>query len=149
MPNRRSTAGGSSSRSPKFKVVVAFEDNSASVNAMKTCEYVISQLGGDVEVRRKVVNFDRPRNPRILAAAARDAAAADMVIVSTRGESQLPSEMEKWMQDWSGHRSTDEGALVAIVNSGGIGAESGVRAHLADVARKANMDFFSSKVAAL
>lgn len=135
---------GNSRQEPRFKVVVAFDKTESSERALSTCEYVISQLGGGIRVRRKVLSFDGARRPRALAAAARDAAGADMVIVSTHEDSQLPAEMEKWMQNWSHQRSTDEGALVAILGRGGSGA---VRDHLADVARQAHMDFFSSESA--
>jgi len=142
MQNRRFPTTGSLSRAPKFKVVVAFDDNMASASAMKTCEYVISQLGDEIQVRRKVVDFNHPTDARKLAAAAKDAASADMVIVSTGESARLPSTMQAWMDSWSGKRSADEGALVAILKPSGE-----VRDQLASVARQAHMDFFSSEMA--
>lgn len=131
---------------PQFKVVVAFDNTASSARALETCEYVVSQLGGDVRVCRKIVNFDGAPTRRSLAAATREAARADMVIVSTHEDSHLPSEMEKWMHDWSLRRSTEEGALVAILDRG---RNSAVRSQLADVARQAHMDFFSSEGAGM
>jgi hypothetical protein len=138
---------------PKFNVVVAFDDQeTSSTSAMRTCDYVISQLGGDIQVRRKVVSFEKPTTPRSRAAAAKDAARADMVIVSTRDQAKLPSEMQAWMDDWSSQRSGEEGALVAILNrkdqkQNRAEQPSGIREQLAQLAQQMNMDFFSSEVA--
>lgn len=141
MQNRRFTTESAASRSRNFKVVVAF-DNSTSSPALKTCEYVIQQLGEDIQVRRKLVDFNEESTPQRRAASARDAAKADMVIVATRDE-KLPDSMQQWLDLWAEKRSTDEGALVALVN----GSANGVRDRLANVARRAHMDFFSSEVA--
>jgi hypothetical protein len=149
IPRSSSTAD----TTPKFNVVVAFDDQeTSSTSALRTCDYVISQLGGDIQVRRKVVNFERPTTPRARAAAAKDAARADMVIVSTREQAQLPSEMQAWMDEWSSQRSAEEGALVAIVNrkdkkEARADRSVGVREQLAQMAQQMNMDFFSSEVA--
>ena len=146
MQNRRFTPEGGPSRARHFKVVVAFDDSAASSPALKTCEYVIQQLGEDIEVRRKIVDFNEAKTPRRRAAAARHAATADMVIVAAREGEQLPTSMEEWVEEWAGNRSTHEGALVAIVNNPGRKRRGGVRDRLASVARQANMDFFSSEI---
>jgi hypothetical protein len=145
MQNRRFSLDSAASRSRNFKVVVAFDDTATSSPALKTCEYVISQLGDDIQVRRKIVDFNAT-TPQRRAAAARDAAKADMVIVSTREDEELPASMQEWIDEWSTNRATDEGALVAILNRSTSGAAPRVRARLANVARQAHMDFFSSEV---
>src|SRR3954465_5059496 len=53
MQNRRFTTESAAPRSCNFKVVVAFDDSATSSPALKTCEYVIQQLGNDIQVRRK------------------------------------------------------------------------------------------------
>src|SRR3954470_15578328 len=114
--HRRFSTSRAAERPHQFKVVVAFDDYGASSSsAMKACDYVMQQLG-DIQVRRRVVNINQARTPRSLAAAARDAARADMVIVSTRDGSELPGEMQRWLDEWSAKRSADEGALVAILS---------------------------------
>jgi len=125
---------------------VAYDDTATSSPALKTCDYVIQQLGGDIQVRRKIVDFNQT-TPQRRAAAARDAAKADMVIVATREEEELPASMQEWIDEWSANRATDEGALVAILNRGERNGSGGrVRDQLASVARQAYMDFFSSEV---
>jgi hypothetical protein len=147
MQNRRFSTESAASRSRNFKVVVAFDDMATSSPALKTCEYVIQQLGNDIQVRKKVLDFKRENTPQRRAAAARDAAKADMVIVATREDEQLPLPMQEWMDEWAANRSTDEGALVAILNhSTRTPRGGGVRDRLANVARQAHMDFFSSEV---
>lgn len=136
----------SGSRARNFKVVVAYDGNAASSPALKTCEYVIQQLGEEIEVRRKVLDFNQI-TPRRRVAAARDAAKADMVIVATRENEELPTPMQEWMDEWATNRSAKEGALVAILNRAQRpGAGPRVRDQLASVARQAHMDFFSSEV---
>jgi hypothetical protein len=136
----------------KFNVVVAFDNSSASSSsALKTCDYVISQLGGDVPVRRRIVNLERNTNRRTRAAAARDAAGADMVIVSTKEGAEIPAEMKEWLDEWTNQRSADEGALVAIINRASAERQrvsSAVKDQLATLAQQMHMDFFSSEVAA-
>ena len=135
----------------RFNVVVAFDNSSASSSsALRTCDYVISQLGGDVAVRRRVVNLERPSTPRTLAAAARDAAGADMVIVSTKEAAELPVQVKAWLDEWTQKRSADEGALVAIFNRASAPTKrvsTAVKDQLATIARQMHMDFFSSEVA--
>jgi hypothetical protein len=144
MQNRRFSPETGLSRSRNFKVVVAFDDTATGSSALKTCDYVIQQLGEDVQVRRKVVDLNQT-TPQRRAAAARDAANADMVIVATLEEERLPKSMQEWMDQWATNRLADEGALVAILNHGAL-SRGGVRAHLASVAKQARMDFFSSEV---
>src|SRR3954452_16466829 len=110
MQNRRFTTTGAPSRQRNFKVVVAFDNSSASSPALKTCDYVIEKLGADVPVRRKIIDFNRD-TPRRRAAAARDAARADMGIVATDEDQQLPLPMQEWVDEWAANRSTQEGAL--------------------------------------
>jgi hypothetical protein len=145
MQNRRFSTDGAASRSRNFKVVVAFDDTATSSPALKTCEYVISQLGDDIQVRRKIVDLNST-TPQRRAAAARDAAKADMVIVATREDEELPASMQEWIDGWAANRATDEGALVAILNRSRSGTAPRVRDQLASVARQAHMDFFSSEV---
>ena len=147
MQNRRFTTESGASRSRNFKVVVAFDDSATSSPALKTCEYVIQQLGEDIQVRRKVVDLNQVSTPQRRAAAARDAAKADMVIVGTRDGADLPGPMEAWMGQWTAKRSTNEGALVVILNRSS-NSTRGVKDRLASVARQAHMDFFSSEIAA-
>src|SRR6476469_6604485 len=109
MQNRRFSTEGALSRARNFKVVVAFDDTATSSPALKTCEYVIQQLGNDIQVRRKIVDLNQD-TPRRRAAAARDAAKADMVIVATRQEEHLPASLQEWMDQWTTNRSADEGA---------------------------------------
>jgi hypothetical protein len=70
-----------------------------------------------------------------------------MVIVATREREQLPLPMQEWMDEWAANRSTDEGALVAILNrSTRPTNRNTVRDRLANLARQAHMDFFASEV---
>jgi hypothetical protein len=146
MQSRRLTVASAAPRPRNFKVVVAFDDSAASSPALKTCDYVIQQLGDGIQVRRKIVDFNQDTTPQRRAAAARDAAKADMVIVATREDKKLPRPMEEWVDEWAANRSADEGALVAILNRSANNDGSGVRDRLANVARQAHMDFFSSEV---
>lgn len=144
-------ATSSIDRAPKFNVVIAFDDaESSSSAALRTCDYVISQLGGDIQVRRKVVNFDPAASPKTRAAAAREAAHADMVILSTRDHKELPFEMQAWLDEWSSQRDAEEGAFVAIFNraKGTTPPRNGLRDQLAQLARQMHMDFFSSEAMA-
>lgn len=104
-------------------------------------------------VRRRVVNLERAVSPRTRAAAAREAARADMVIVSTREAAEIPAHMKQWLNEWTQQRSSEEGALVAVLNRAkkrkkANRVETPVRDHLAGLAEQMHMDFFSSEVAA-
>lgn len=143
-PQRRFTLDLSPEKGPKFNVVVAYDDDTASSPALKTCDYVIKQLGSGVPVRRTVINLRQQSDRR---SAARTAASADMVIVSADEHRELSPEMREWLDEWTGHRSTEEGALVAILNRrGSEPVRSDLREQLRQVATAAHMDFFSSEV---
>lgn len=136
----------SSDKAPKFNVVVAYDDDTASSPALRTCDYVIKQLGVDVPVRRTVINL-RQKTDRH--SAARSAARADMVIVSADEHRDLSPEMREWLDEWTTQRSAeDEGALVAILNRRrSEPVREDLREEFRKVASAAHMDFFSSEIA--
>jgi len=71
--------------------------------------------------------------------AAKDAAAAEIIIISAHGGRELPGEVKSWIEMWLGYK-TEASALVALFD-----IETDInpaRAYLADIASRAQIEFF-------
>lgn len=132
---------GSSDRdiNSAINVVIAYEDLETGKRAMKTYEYMVRQLGEQCLFANQMWKFDALSVPKLKDIAAKDAAAAEIIIISAQGGRDLPAEVKTWIEMWLGYK-TEASALVALFDS-----ESDfnpARAYLADIASRAQIEFF-------
>ena len=127
--------------SSAFNVVIAYEDFETGKHAKKTYDYLAEHLGRDCQFSQQMWKFDVLAVPKLRDIAARDAAAADIIIVSAHGTNPLPDEVTSWIQMWlaEGCRAI---ALVALFDSEEY-LDNPARAQLAAAARRGGMEFFS------
>lgn len=128
-----------------LRVVVVYEDTATHVRAQHTYDYLVAHAGSEINLQFSWWSFDLLREARWAKEAAQMAAAADLVIFSTRSERELPAEVKTWIESWTARRAGRPGAIAAIFSSpraetAGI---SGRRVYLQNAAKNAGMDFLA------
>jgi hypothetical protein len=134
-------AFGSSDReaNPALNVVIAYEDLETGKRAMKTYEYMVQQLGDQCLFADQMWKFDVLAVPKLKEIAAKDAAAAEIIIVSAHEGNELPAQVKAWIEMWTAYK-TEASALVALFD--GETETNPIRTYLAEVARRAGIEFF-------
>ena len=127
-----------------INVVIAFEDAAAGKHAEAFYEHLKERLGAEFEFTRYQWSFVLLQDPDVRDAAAHDAAVADIVIVTTHGDAELPDYVDNWFQAWVG-RNAGPMALVALFDRLPVNVETReeVRSGLARIAQTGGMDFFA------
>jgi len=132
------------SRSPPtpFNVVIMYEDFGTGTRAKKALDYVAEEMGNDLEFRYSLWRLDVLQDPKldVLTAPALDE--ADLVIISLRGDRQLPAKIRAIIDERLAQTANHECALVALFESTPSATRSSVYACLANLARQHRLDFF-------
>jgi len=125
-----------------FNILIAYQNLETGKHAKNTYDFLVKNLGADCHFTNEMWKFEVLGIPHLQEIAAKDAAKADIIIISCDG-TQLPHEVSAWIERWLSqpHHAF---ALVAMFNSP---AEQGevrneVRSYLAGVAKRGNMEFF-------
>jgi hypothetical protein len=122
-----------------LNVVIAYEDLETGKRAIKTYEYILQQLGDQCLFSNQMWKFDVLNVPKLKEIASKDAAAADIIIVSAHEGKPLPAEVIAWTEQWLSYK-TQASALVGLFGNESI--DKPVRNYLAEVARRAKIEFF-------
>jgi len=126
---------------PVFNVVIAYEDFETGKRAMKTYDYLVQHLGDDCTFKNQMWKFDVLAVPKLREMAVKDAAAADIIVVSAHGSGDLSDAVKAWVDRWiAGERNAI--ALVGLFDTD-MYFENPARRYLAETARRAGMEFFS------
>jgi hypothetical protein len=127
-----------------INVVIAFEDANAGKHAEAFYDHLKERLGAEFEFTRYQWSFTLLQDPQVRDAAAHDAATADIVIITTHGDSELPEYIDSWFQAWVG-RNAGPMALVALFDRqpSTVELREEVRSSLARIAQTGGMDFFA------
>jgi hypothetical protein len=127
-----------------INVVIAFEDAAAGKHAEGFYERLKERLGRAFEFTRYQWSFALLQDPGVRDAAAQDATMADIVIIATHGDTDLPEHVDYWFQAWVG-RNASPMALVVLFDrpTGNPETREDVRSSLARIAQTGGMDFFA------
>src|SRR5579862_6505421 len=87
-----------------LNVVIAYEDLETGKRAMKTYDYLVEHLGDQCLFTNQMWKFDVLAVPKLRDIAAKDAVAADIIIVAAHEGNELPAEVKAWISN--GSRST-------------------------------------------
>jgi hypothetical protein len=110
--------GGKLPAKPSFKVFIACDNHLALLQARKVQHQVEALCAGEMEVWQVVWNFSLLRHSELREHATREAAAAEMVVLSLCGTSELPGHVKRWMEGLPSRRRRGEAALVALTGPG-------------------------------
>ena len=122
-----------------LNVVIAYEDLETGKRAMKTYEYMVQQLGDECLFANQMWKFDVLAVPKLKEIAAKDAVAAEIIIISAHEGTPLPKEVRAWIDTWVTY-GTHASALVGLFGKESV--DNPVREYLAEVARLAQIEFF-------
>lgn len=122
-----------------LNVVIAYEDLETGKRAIKTYEYMVEQLGSQCLFSNQMWKFDVLAVPKLREIAAKDAAAAELILISAHEGKPLSKDVKAWIDLWLSY-NTQASALVGLFGTEGV--ESPVRNYLADVAKRAGIEFF-------
>jgi hypothetical protein len=129
---------------PTFNVVIAYEDFETGKQAKRTFDVLAEQLKNDCRFTNQMWKFDVLNIPNLREMAAKDAAMADIVIISCRAKEELAPEVKSWIELWLAEQSQTI-ALVALLDSSpGFPMEAPkLRRYLSEVAVRGGMEFFA------
>jgi hypothetical protein len=128
---------------PIFNVVIAYEDFETGKQAKETYDFLVNNLRHECRFENQMWKFDVLSIPKLREMAAKDALMADIIIISCRGAHELSPDVKAWIDSWTDGRSN----AIALVGLFGKDIEdsdnNSIRDYLADVARRARMEFFA------
>jgi hypothetical protein len=125
-----------------IKIVIAYDNAATALRAEAIYERLAQRLGDDFDFEQRLWRFDVLEEETLRAEAAKDAADADIVIVATKDDHQLPEGVQSWLES-SLQQHAGGAALVALLEH----ASPPVQPYLEDVARRGGMDFFAQSSA--
>jgi hypothetical protein len=133
---------------PVFRVVIAYDDFAAGKRAMDTCNFLVSQFAGEIELKSSMWKFDVLRSTNLNQLAVDDAVEADVIIVANGRESGLPEEVKGWVNTWVPRKHDPAAALVALLDFTGDDTRESAMAHafLEGAAATAKIDFLVQEI---
>jgi hypothetical protein len=128
---------------PTINVVIAYEDFEAGKYAKNTYDFLVERLGSECQFANQMWKFDVLGIPKLREMAAKDAATADIIIISCHG-GDLSNQVKAWIELWLSEEIHPI-ALVALFGRESSDAEhtKAVRSYLTSVARRGRMEFFA------
>lgn len=129
---------------PTLNVVIVYEDFTAGKHAKETYDYLVHQLGHDFEFYNQMWKFDVLGIPKMREMAVKDAAASDLIIVSTHGVGELPAEVRIWVDEWAANKGHARALVTLVDRPKDLFAEdASIRTYLQAAARRAGVAFFA------
>ena len=123
-----------------LNVVLVFEDADAGKHAQAFYDHLRERLGTEFDFTRYQWSFSLLEDVHVREAAAHDAATADIVIITTHGDAEIPDHVRTWFQAWVG-RNASPMALVALFDRPASRKE--LRSELELIAQTGGIDFFA------
>jgi hypothetical protein len=129
---------------PVFSVVIVFEDFNTGKRAKRAYDFLVANLTREWRVISHMWKFEVLGIPELREMAANDAAIANLIIVSSRGDRELPADVKDWIEMWQGDKG-EPVALVALFDQPPELAEHAqtTQAYLERVAKRERMEFFT------
>jgi hypothetical protein len=130
-------------KSKHFVVSGVHEDSATGARADEFCRTLSQCLGRNCELTKELWLLTELRTASLRAIAAKEAASADLVIISVHHGEKLPTEVKSWVDLWlkqKGRRST---VLLALFDPPYLGTSSSIQACLQQAAERGNMEFLA------
>jgi hypothetical protein len=104
--------------SSQFEVCLAYQDLSTGLLARRFLSNLLQRSEMGNEFGLTLWNFSMFHLPEIRDQAAINASAADLTILSLRGDIPVERETENWLMQWIARRSDNECALAVLIHHG-------------------------------
>jgi hypothetical protein len=131
-------------KGPTLRTVVAYEDSEAGQHARNVCDYLIERLGPNCRLIGPMWGFDVLGIPECRELAAKGAASADIIILSSHGLGDLPGDVKAWIELWLRDKG-DLQTLVALFDRPRNQPDQywPIQDYLASVAERGQIRFFA------
>jgi hypothetical protein len=126
-----------------FSVVIAYEDFETGIHARRTYDFLVCNLEDGRGFSHQMWKFDVLRIPELREIAARDAAAADLIIISCQGASDLPDSVKEWNELWLAKQGRSVGLVLLFDTARDAAKAADVSKYLAGLAQRGGIEFFS------
>jgi hypothetical protein len=130
-------------KSKRLTVSVVYEDSVTGARADDFYQTLIRCLGRNCEFTKEMWLLTELRTVQLRAIAAREAASADLVIISVHHAEALPDEVKSWIDLWLKQRSSRAAVLLALFDPPYLGTSSSIQACLREVAKRGKMEFLA------
>jgi hypothetical protein len=130
-----------------FDLVVAYEDTPTRNRAMQLYDHLAQQLLEDYDFQCSWWKLEHLRDRGLREESADAAADANMIILSLRGDRELPTVFKPWVESWLTRKDNHKSALVVLIGdqAGPKTDAASLQTYLQQIARRAKMDFFAHK----
>lgn len=126
-----------------FNVVITYEDFEIGSRAKLACDYIVAHLGKGLVPAYTIWSFGIFQSLRVMESAAKNTAEADMIVLAAGSTTELPFEVEKWIEMWIEREPKIPSVLVALFDSkrGRIEEQPAALPYLENVASRGGMAF--------
>jgi hypothetical protein len=131
-------------KNSSFNVVILYEDFESGTHAKRTYDLLATNLGQDCRFWNHMWKFDVLCIPKLGELAARDAASADIVIVSCHGANPMGESVKQWFGSWGQQPIRGIGLIVLFTHpEENLTTTQEIRHFFDELARQGNMEFFA------
>ena len=130
-------------KAKRFAVSGVHEDSATGARAEEFCQTLSRCLDRSCELSKEMWLLTELRTADLRAIAAKEAAAAELVIISVHHSETLPNEVKSWIELWLKQKSRRSLVLLALFDPPYRGTSSSIQAYLRAVAERGNMEFLA------
>ena len=136
--------GGVAPIKPVLDVLLLYEDLGTALRAKHSLDLLPTPFITEAGLRTRLWRLDLLGEPLLAEQAAIEAAAADIIILSLHGRSELRAEARDWLSRWLDHKEDRPYALAALLDPEPTqpGSDNPVVAYLKQFAEAAQADLF-------
>jgi hypothetical protein len=99
-----------------FNLVVAYEDVTTRNRALQFCDRLPKQLLGDFDFNCTWWKFDQLRDATLREQAVDSAAEANMIILSSHANKELPTSVKTWTETWLARKDHGKRTLLTLID---------------------------------
>ena len=130
-------------KAKRFAISAVHEESATGARAEEFCQTLAKCLGRTPEISKEMWLLTELRTAQLRVIAAREAAAADLVIVSMHHAETLPKGVKGWIDLWLKQRCSRPALLFALFDPLYLGTSSSIQASLQEVAKRGHMEFLA------
>jgi hypothetical protein len=127
--------------------VVAYDNFDSGIRAKEILDRLARALGSQLPMNLSMWKFEMLELDKLQDMAASDAAAADIIIISTGGAGELSPGVQQWVERWLSRKQRESSAFVSLneADPDGTAESPAVSEYLQTVASRGNVIFFSQR----
>lgn len=130
-------------KAKRFAVSAVHEDSATGARADEFCQTLARSLGRNCRIAKEMWLLTELRTAQLRSIAAREAAAADLIIISVHHAEALPEEVKSWIELWLKQKGSRPAVLLALFDPLYLGTSSSIQVYLREVAKRGNIEFLA------